>query len=103
MPTYEYICRACGHAFEQFQNMSAEPTRTCPECGKDEVKRLISSGGGIVFKGSGFYATDYRKDGPPKEKKDSSGDSGDSGSAEGGSKTGKNESSGGSESKAESS
>ena len=78
MPTYEYICRACGHAFEQFQSMSADPTRTCPDCGKDQVERLISSGGGIVFKGSGFYATDYRKGGPPKSKPDAGSSSTDS-------------------------
>jgi len=79
MPTYEYVCRACGHEFEEFQNMSAEPTTTCPECGKEQVQRLISSGGGIVFKGSGFYATDYRKDGPKKTSDESGGDSGGSG------------------------
>ena len=60
MPTYEYECEACGHAFERFQSMSDEPIRTCPECG-GAVRRLISSGGGLVFKGPGFYATDYRK------------------------------------------
>jgi len=59
MPTYEYECEACGHAFERFQSMSDEPIRLCPECG-GAVRRLISSGGGLVFKGPGFYATDYR-------------------------------------------
>jgi putative FmdB family regulatory protein len=62
MPTYEYKCSACGHAFERFQKISARPVRTCPECGARRVRRLISSGGGLVFKGPGFYATDYRKD-----------------------------------------
>jgi putative FmdB family regulatory protein len=83
MPTYEYICRACGHAFEQFQNMSADPTRECPDCGKHEVERLISSGGGIVFKGSGFYATDYRKEAPKKTKPDAASSTGSSGGGEG--------------------
>lgn len=59
MPTYEYECRDCGHAFERFQGMNEDPTTECPECG-GRVRRLISSGGGLVFKGPGFYATDYR-------------------------------------------
>ncbi|MFQ5746696.1 MAG: FmdB family zinc ribbon protein [Gemmatimonadota bacterium] len=61
MPTYEYECRACGHRFERFQHINDRVIRTCPECGKRSVRRLISAGGGIVFKGPGFYATDYRK------------------------------------------
>lgn len=69
MPTYEYECRECGHAFERFQSMSDAPIRTCPECG-GEVRRLISAGGGLVFKGPGFYATDYRSDTTPAKKKD---------------------------------
>ena len=67
MPTYEYRCDQCDHAFEVFQRISDEPVRVCPECGKRRVRRLISSGGGIVFKGSGFYATDYPKTPRPKE------------------------------------
>lgn len=59
MPTYEYVCTHCGH-FELFQKMSDPPLKECPKCHK-KVKRLISSGSGIIFKGSGFYATDYRK------------------------------------------
>ena len=62
MPTYEYECENCGHAFEQFQSMTAKPTRVCPECGKRKVKRLIGAGAGLIFKGSGFYITDYRSD-----------------------------------------
>ena len=58
MPTYEYECRKCGHSFEQFQNMSDKPLEKCPKCGA-KVRRLIGAGAGIVFKGSGFYATDY--------------------------------------------
>ena len=60
MPTYEYKCTACGHAFEQFQSMSAPPVKKCPQCGKSKVKRLLGTGAGIIFKGSGFYITDYR-------------------------------------------
>src|SRR5213592_93586 len=60
MPTYEYKCSACGHAFEQFQSMSAPPVKKCPQCGKSKVKRLIGTGAGLIFKGSGFYITDYR-------------------------------------------
>lgn len=60
MPTYEYECEACGHKFERFQSIKAEPIRKCPECGKNKVKRLIGIGAGMIFKGSGFYITDYR-------------------------------------------
>jgi putative FmdB family regulatory protein len=58
MPTYEYECESCGIAFERLQRISDDPIRECPECG-GEVRRLISTGGGLVFKGPGFYATDY--------------------------------------------
>jgi len=64
MPTYEYECQSCGHKFEKFQYMTAKPIKKCPKCKKNKAKRLISSGSGIIFKGSGFYATDYRKDKP---------------------------------------
>jgi putative FmdB family regulatory protein len=60
MPTYEYRCDACGHEFEKFQSMKAAPIRTCPSCHKRKVKRLLGRGGALIFKGSGFYATDYR-------------------------------------------
>lgn len=63
MPTYEYECKACGHRFEKFQQMSDKPLEKCPKC-KKKVRRLIGHGAGIIFKGSGFYATDYRKPGP---------------------------------------
>ena len=62
MPTYEYRCDACGHEFELFQQMSAPVKRKCPECGKYRLKRLIGTGAGIIFKGGGFYETDYRSD-----------------------------------------
>lgn len=62
MPTYEYLCEACGHEFELFQTMSASVKRKCSECGKLKLKRLIGAGAGVIFKGSGFYQTDYRSD-----------------------------------------
>ncbi len=62
MPTYDYKCSACGHQFEEFQSITAAPLRKCPECGKLKLKRLIGTGAGIIFKGSGFYETDYRSD-----------------------------------------
>lgn len=60
MPTYEYLCGDCNHQFEEFQSITAEPLDTCPKC-NGSVKRLISSGNGLIFKGSGFYITDYKK------------------------------------------
>jgi len=66
MPTYEYICNKCQHEFEQFQSMKARPVRKCPKCGKLSVQRLIGAGAGIIFKGSGFYQTDYRSEGYKK-------------------------------------
>lgn len=72
MPTYNYICEDCGHEFEQFQFITARLLRKCPSCGEKQLKRLIGSGSGIIFKGSGFYQTDYRsknyKDAQKKEK-----------------------------------
>ena len=59
MPTYEYECRGCGHTFEKFQSITDRPVKTCPKCG-GEVFRVIGTGGGLLFKGSGFYETDYR-------------------------------------------
>ncbi len=70
MPTYEYVCEKCGHHFEKFQSMSAKPLATCPEdiCpqkkwAKGKVKKMISAGAGLIFKGTGFYITDYRSEG----------------------------------------
>ena len=68
MPTYEYICDSCQHHFEKFQSIKARPIRKCPECGKHSVQRLIGAGAGIIFKGSGFYETDYRSDSYKKAK-----------------------------------
>ena len=62
MPTYDYVCDGCGHAFELFQSMTDAVKRTCPKCKKKKLLRLIGAGGAIVFKGSGFYQTDYRSD-----------------------------------------
>src|SRR5438128_2422255 len=62
MPTYEYKCDACGEKFEKFQSIKADAIRKCPFCGKNKVQRLISTGAGLIFKGSGFYITDYRSE-----------------------------------------
>ena len=73
MPTYDYECDACGHTFELFQAMSDPVKRKCPECKKSKLRRLFGTGAAIVFKGSGFYQTDYRsesyKKGAEKAKK----------------------------------
>ena len=60
MPNYDYECTGCGFTFEKFQSMKDAPVKKCPKCGKAKAKRLISGGGGILFKGTGFYQTDYR-------------------------------------------
>lgn len=62
MPTYDYRCDACEHAFEEFQSMTEEPLKKCPKCGKKKLRRLIGTGAAILFKGSGFYQTDYRSE-----------------------------------------
>src|SRR3954465_2885801 len=62
MPTYDYKCKACGHTLEIFQSMTESPKRKCPHCGKNALERLIGTGAAILFKGSGFYQTDYRSD-----------------------------------------
>ena len=61
MPTYEYACQKCGHEFEQFQSMRDEPLKKCPKCKKQSLKRLVGGGAGLIFKGTGFYITDYKK------------------------------------------
>jgi putative FmdB family regulatory protein len=77
MPTYDYECDACGHRFELYQSISADPERKCPECKKLKLRRLIGTGAAVVFKGSGFYQTDYRSD---SYKKSAAADSGSSSS-----------------------
>lgn len=62
MPTYDYVCDACDHQFELFQGITDSVKRKCPECGKSKLRRLIGAGAGIIFKGSGFYATDNRSE-----------------------------------------
>jgi putative FmdB family regulatory protein len=62
MPTYDYACDACSHTWDEYQSIKAPPTKKCPQCKKAKARRLISAGGGFLFKGSGFYITDYRSD-----------------------------------------
>ena len=69
MPTYDYRCTACAHEFEEFQSMSAPVLRTCPACKKKSLERLIGTGAAVLFKGSGFYQTDYRSEGDKKAAK----------------------------------
>lgn len=91
MPTYDYVCDACQNQWEEFQSIKAAATKKCPKCGKSKARRVISPGAGFLFKGSGFYITDYRSDSykksasadkPPaaSESKSESKSSGDSGS-----------------------
>jgi len=98
MPTYEYICRACAHEFEEFHSITAAPIAVCPKCRKKKVERKISGGGAVIFKGGGFYETDYRSDsyrsGADADKKASEGSpegslGGKSGDASGGKSAGK--------------
>ena len=80
MPTYDYVCDGCGHAFELFQSMTDPVKKTCPKCSKKKLRRLIGAGGAIVFKGSGFYKTDYRSESYKKgAAADSGGGTSDSG------------------------
>lgn len=68
MPTYDYVCDACNHQFEEFQSMKDATLTVCPKCNTPKLRRLIGTGAGIIFKGSGFYQTDYKKsaDSPAK-------------------------------------
>ena len=63
MPTYDYVCDACQHKFEEFQSFSADVLKTCPKCGQDQLRRLFGTGAAVLFKGGGFYETDYRSEG----------------------------------------
>lgn len=74
MPTYDYACQKCGHTFEQFQSMHDAPLKKCPVCKKLGLKRLIGGGAGLIFKGSGFYITDYKKKPAEKSGGESSGE-----------------------------
>ncbi|MFP6900470.1 MAG: zinc ribbon domain-containing protein [Opitutales bacterium] len=91
MPTYEYVCRVCGHEFEKFQSMTDEPVKSCPKCRKRQVRRKIGMGAGVIFKGSGFYETDYKRKGgekkesPSGEKTDGKTDGKSDGKSDGGS------------------
>jgi putative FmdB family regulatory protein len=76
MPTYDYTCSACGHRFERFESINDDAPKACPKCGKKKAKRMLGTGAGLIFKGAGFYTTDYKK---------SSG--GDSGGGKSGEKT----------------
>ena len=67
MPTYPYLCRACGHRFEELQSFSEPALTKCPECKKNKLERQFGGGGAIIFKGSGFYETDYRRAGEGKK------------------------------------
>lgn len=81
MPTYDYECPDCQHHFERFHSMTADPIKECPSCGEDKVRRLIGAGAGLIFKGSGFYITDYRSKSYKDGKKQAEGGSSDKGSA----------------------
>lgn len=97
MPTYEYECDDCGHEFELFQSMKEDPIQLCPACGKDKARRLLGVGAGIIFKGSGFYETDYKRQ--PETKKTESAKADSNGKAQ---SNGKSETKPKSESKKES-
>ncbi|MEE2657074.1 MAG: zinc ribbon domain-containing protein [Candidatus Latescibacterota bacterium] len=95
MPTYEYQCKKCGHEFEEFQSITAEPLKKCPQkaC-RGSIQRLIGGGGGLLFRGSGFHITDYRSDGYKQAAKaDSKESSSSSGSGDSSSKSSSSESS----------
>lgn len=70
MPTYEYECSKCGHTLEKFQNMTDKPLKKCPACGANTLEKLLSGGSGLIFKGSGFYSTDYKERTCPTSSRD---------------------------------
>ncbi len=73
MPTYEYVCRNCDHQFEAFHSIMDDPLSQCPSCGENALRRLIGTGAGIIFKGSGFYETDYKRSGEKGSSEQASG------------------------------
>ena len=85
MPTYDYKCKKCEHTWESFQSITAKPTKKCPECGKQSAVRVIGPGAGIIFKGTGFYQTDYRSDSYKKAAEAAKKDNESSTKSEGGS------------------
>ena len=87
MPTYEYKCSSCGQKFEKFQSITAAPIKKCPHCGKNTAQRLIGTGAGLIFKGSGFYITDYRSEGYKEKAKAEGGETKKSDGGEGGAST----------------
>lgn len=93
MPTYDYRCKNCGHEMAVFQSITDDALTKCPECGEDALQRLIGAGAGIIFKGSGFYETDYKRSrkggGESKPKEPSKGSDSAKKSSEGGSKDSK--------------
>ncbi|RLG34327.1 zinc ribbon domain-containing protein [Methanosarcinales archaeon] len=88
MPTYDYLCEDCGYHFEEFQSITAEPLTKCPKC-QGRVKRLIGAGNGFLFKGNGFYITDYRSESYKKDKKKAEGKSFNKSEAKSSAKTNK--------------
>lgn len=84
MPTYDYVCDACGHEFEAFESIKADPQTDCPACSQPKLRRKIGPGAAILFKGSGFYQTDYRSDSYKKAAKADSSSNGSSSSSGGG-------------------
>jgi len=103
MPTYDYECDACGHAWELFQKITDDAVKKCPECGKKSARRLFGTGAAVVFKGSGFYQTDYRSESYKKAEKEAAGKTENKGSEKDGKKKGSGDSSVPSGSKADSS
>lgn len=87
MPTYEYKCDGCRKQFDVFQSITADPLRKCPTCKSTKVKRLLGGGAGLLFKGTGFYITDYRSDGYKKAKKSDGSSSGSASKSDSGSKS----------------
>jgi len=81
MPTYQYQCSACEHAFEKYQSFSEDPIRVCPDCHEEKVSKIISGGAGLVFKGGGFYETDYNRGKGSDYKKKAEAESGKSSSS----------------------